>query len=139
MSWPTLILILLIEVPSLLGGVSALRSGWTLQGATYIAVSIAWALTSAWAIGSSRSIRPGARRVFTRALLVALAPIGAVLGQVCGFFSALAANYGANQISLAVGFVQLFALGVAVAAILSALVGGVAVLFAKPATSNQEN
>jgi hypothetical protein len=142
MSWPTFLLVLLIELPSLLGGVSAFRTGWTLPGATYIAVSIAWAVASAWAVELSRSMQPGARRVFTRALLVTLAPIGAVLGQMCGFFSTLAANYGANQVSLAVGFVQFFVLGVAVAVILGALIGGVIVLIAKaagaPATSNSQ-
>jgi hypothetical protein len=134
----------LIELPAILAGVGWVRTGWILQGVTCVVVSIMWAVVSAWAVEWPRSMEPSARRTFTRSFLVALGLIGAVFGQVLGLFSSLAANYGADQVSLAIGFVQFFALGAAIAAIPSALIGGAAVLVARavgrmrPATSTSQ-
>jgi hypothetical protein len=144
--WFYLVLVLLIELPAVFTGIGGVRRGWEMWGATQAATPIVWAVASAAAPQLARNMKPGAWKVFTRTLLIALALIGAVFGQVLALFSGIAFNYGATETDLAIGFIQFFALGAAVALAPSALIGGLAVLFAKasarahPTTSpSQEN
>jgi hypothetical protein len=143
MFWLYLILALLIALPAIFTGLSGIRGGWEIWGPTQIATPIVWAFVSAASVAWTKRMQPGAWKVFTFTCLAALALTGAALGEALGLFSGIALNYGATEIQLAIGFVQFFALGVAVALAPSVLIGGVAVLltraFARPATSSQEN
>jgi hypothetical protein len=127
MFWLYLILVLLITLPATLAGVGGIQRGWELHGATEIATPIVWAFAAAASVAWTRGMQPGAWKVFTFTFLAALALIGAAFGEVLGLFSGIALNYGATETQLAIGFVQYFGLGVAVASVPSALIGAIAV------------
>jgi hypothetical protein len=142
MFWLYLILALLITLPAMITGVSGIQGGWEIRGATQIATPIVWAFASAASVAWTRGMQPGAWKVFTFTFLAALALIGAAFGEALGLFSGIAFNYGATETQLAIAFVQFFALGVAVASVPSAVIGGIAVFltraFAPPTSAHTQ-